>query len=153
MARDPIPTYCFSLVVVKLGRRVLLVHERKHGQLWYFPAGRVEPGETFAEGARRETLEEAGVDIELEGILRVERSVLPDYARMRVIYLARPADDAEPKSQPDDESLEARYVTLDEMREMPLRGAEVTAWSEYVLGGGPVAPLSLIAIEGQPPGI
>ena len=151
MAREPIPTYCFSLVVVKLGRRILLVHERKHGQLWYFPAGRVEPGETFAEGALRETLEEAGVEIELEGILRVERSVLPDYARMRVIYLARPADDREPKSEPDDESLEARYVTLEEMRQMPLRGSEVAMWSEHVLAGCAVAPLSLMAIEGEPP--
>jgi phosphatase NudJ len=151
MPRDPIPTHCFSLVVAKLGRRILLVHERKHGQLWYFPAGRVEPGESFAAAARRETLEEAGVRVELEGILRIERSVLPGYARMRVIYLARPADDAAPKSEPDAESLEARYVTLEEMRALPLRGAEVLAWSEHALGGGAVAPLSLLAPEGAPP--
>lgn len=153
MARDPIPTYCFSLVVAKLGRRILLVHERKHGQLWYFPAGRVEPGETFAGAARRETLEEAGVAIELEGILRIERSAWPDHARMRVIYLARPAGDGAPKSEPDDESLEARYVTLDEMRQMPLRGSEVATWSEHVLSGNAaVAPLSLLRVEGEPPG-
>lgn len=151
MAREPIPTHCFALVIVKLGRRILLVHERKHGQLWYFPAGRVEPGETFAEAACRETLEEAGVDIVLEGIVRVERSLAFGGARLRVIYLARPADDRPPKSEPDDESLEARFVTLDEMRALPLRGAEVYGWSEYVLGGGAVAPLSLLAPEGAPP--
>ena len=151
MAREPIPTHCFALVVVKLGRRILLVHERKHGQLWYFPAGRVEPGETFAEAARRETAEEAGIDVVLEGILRLERSLTFGGARLRAIYLARPAGDQEPKSEPDDESLEARFVTLEEMRALPLRGDEVMAWSEYVLRGGAVAPLAFFAPEGAPP--
>jgi len=39
MSRDPIPTWCFALVVVRLGERWLLVHERKHGQGWYLPNG------------------------------------------------------------------------------------------------------------------
>ena len=29
----------FVLVVMHLGRRYLLVHERKHGQLWHLPGG------------------------------------------------------------------------------------------------------------------
>ncbi len=59
----PMPgvTWCFALMVVRLEDRFLVVHEAKHGQRWYLPAGRVEPGETFAEAAARETLEEAGV--------------------------------------------------------------------------------------------
>jgi 8-oxo-dGTP pyrophosphatase MutT (NUDIX family) len=69
MAREPIPTWSFALVLVRLSRRFLLVHERKHGQLWYLPAGRVEPGETFAAAAHRETREEAGIDIVLEGVV------------------------------------------------------------------------------------
>ena len=55
MSRLPIPTWFFVLVVVRRGEQFLLVHERKHGQLWYLPAGRVEPGETFVEAAVRET--------------------------------------------------------------------------------------------------
>lgn len=31
MPREPIPTHAFSLVLVKSGRRFLLVHEKKHG--------------------------------------------------------------------------------------------------------------------------
>jgi phosphatase NudJ len=42
MSREPIPTWYFALVVVVSGDRFLRVHERKHGQLWYLPAGRVE---------------------------------------------------------------------------------------------------------------
>ncbi|MFN8559058.1 MAG: NUDIX hydrolase [Dehalococcoidia bacterium] len=59
--RAPIPTWYFALVVVRLGHRFLVVREAKHGQHWYMPAGRVEPGETMAETAVRETMEEAGI--------------------------------------------------------------------------------------------
>ncbi|MFI8451555.1 NUDIX hydrolase [Streptomyces erythrochromogenes] len=44
--------------------RVLLVRRRvAEGQLsWQFPAGKVEPGESFEKAAVRETKEEAGLD-------------------------------------------------------------------------------------------
>lgn len=71
MARTAIPTWFFVLVVVRRGDRFLVVHERKHGQLWYLPAGRVEPGESFAAAAARETREEAGIPIHLEGVARM----------------------------------------------------------------------------------
>ena len=96
MARTPIPTWCFSLVVVRLGHRFLLVHERKHGQHWYLPAGRVEPGETFTEAAIRETREEAGIDVIPEGIIRIEHGPTTQGARMRAIFVARPRDDSPP---------------------------------------------------------
>jgi phosphatase NudJ len=150
MARSAIPTWCFAVAVVKLGRRFLVVRERKHGQLWYLPAGRVEPGETFAEAARRETMEEAGIPIELEGILRVEHSPLGVDARMRVIFLARPAGDAPPKREPDENSLEARWVTVQELSALPLRGDDVARLFEDVLAGAQVFPLRLLGPEGEP---
>src|SRR5262245_12738980 len=81
MAREPIPTWCFALVVVRKGDQFLLVHEKKKNQPWYLPAGRVEPGESFAEAAVRETLEEAGIPIRLTGVIRVEHSPGPYGAR------------------------------------------------------------------------
>src|SRR5580700_9630768 len=138
MARAPIPTWFFALVVVRDGERFLAVHEAKHGRLWYLPAGRVEPGETFASAALRETLEETGVPVVLEGILRVEHTPAPEgTARCRVIFLARPKDATPPKSVADSESLEARWVTLDELDRLPLRGEEVRELFSYVARGGP----------------
>ena len=150
MSRDPIPTWCFALVVVRLGHRFLIVHERKHGQRWYLPAGRVEPGETFVEAAVRETREEAGIEIAVEGIVRVEHSPSPDGARMRVLFVARPLDDRLPKAAPDDESLGAAWVALDELDRYPLRGDEVRALFEHVARGAPIYPVSLLAHEGAP---
>jgi phosphatase NudJ len=150
MARDPIPTHCYALTVVRRGDEFLLVHEAKHGQLWYLPAGRVEPGETFAAAAVRETLEEAGIPVRIVGVLRVEHSPGPTASRLRVVFLAEPADDTPPNSVPDDESLEAAWVSLDRLSEYPLRGTEVRELFEYVMKGGPVCPVEIIQPEGSP---
>ena len=151
MARDPIPTWYFVLVVVRLGHRFLLVHERKHGQLWYLPAGRVEPGETFVQAALRETLEETGVPVVVEGILRVEHTPsAAGTARVRVILVARPQDDTQPKRQPDGDSLGAAWVTLEDLGRLPLRGPEVRQILEHVSRGAAIFPLGLITLEGYP---
>lgn len=151
MARDPISTWFFVLVAVRLGHRWLLVHEAEHGQLWYLPAGRVEPGETFVAAAKRETLEEAGIQIDIDGVVRIEHSPSPDgTARTRVIFLAHPADDTPPKQTPDQESIEARWVSLQEMAELPLRGAEVLDLFRYLSRQPFIAPLTILTDEGAP---
>jgi phosphatase NudJ len=142
MARDPVPTWSFVLAVVRLGHRYLLVQEAKHGQGWYLPAGRVEPEESLVAAVHRETLEEAGVPIVLDGLLRVERVVRgQDGVRLRVIFAAHPADDTPPKSVPDEESLRAGWFTLEEAAALPLRGDDVLdtlrLWEPGAGAGGP----------------
>src|SRR3954469_20111697 len=90
MPREPIPTWCFALVVVRKGDRFLLVQESKYGEPWYLPGGRVEAGGSFVTAAVRETLEEAGVPVRITGIIRIEPSPTPAGSRMRVIFLAEP---------------------------------------------------------------
>ena len=150
MSRKAISTWCFAVVIVRLDDRFLLVHERKHGQRWYVPAGRVEPGETLAEAARRETLEESGVEVELDGILRIEHTLIQGGARLRVIYSAHPLGDSTPKRVADDDTLGAAWVSLDELKTLPLRGPEVATMLHDVARGAPVYPLSLITREGAP---
>jgi phosphatase NudJ len=148
MPRSPIPTWYFALVVVRRGDQFLLVQERKHDQLWYLPAGRVEPGESLVEGACRETLEETGVPVILEGILKIQHT--PQWngsARLRVIFVARPQDDTPPKQVADEESLQAAWVTLAELDRLPLRGREVRELLQAVSDGAPIAPLTLLGVE------
>lgn len=147
MPREPIPTHAFSLVLVKNGRRFLLVHERKHGG-WYVPAGRVEPGETFQHAALRETREEAGIDVVLEGVLKLEQRPGPSFLRLRAIFLARPKDDTPPKSVADEHTLEAGWFSLEEARQLSLRGDEVEELLSSVLDGtAVVAPMALLGLE------
>ncbi len=149
MSREPIPTWFFVLVVVRSADRFLLVQERKHGQLWYLPAGRVEPGERIFEAAHRETMEEAGIPIELTGVLKVQHTIVPAVgARVRVILTARPRDATPPKSVADEESLQAAWVSLEGLGQVRLRGQEVKEIIEAVASGAVVYPLSLLGEEG-----
>src|SRR5262249_20083414 len=115
MARVPLPTWYFALVVVRRGHRFLLTQEQKYGSTWSIPGGRVEPGESLANAAIREVFEETGVPIQLDGILRVEHT--PGTAddagcRIRILYTGSPIDDSAPKTAADEESLGAAYLTL-----------------------------------------
>ena len=150
MPRTPIPTWFFAVVVVRHEDRFLIVHEHKHGQLWYLPAGRAEPGESLAEAGVRETLEEAGVTVRITGVIRVEHTPRVDGARVRAILLAEPLGDPTPKSIADEESLGATWVTLEELRQYPLRGEEVRDLLEHVAGGGAIYPLEVIQRECTP---
>ena len=150
MSREPIPTWYFAVVVVRHGDRFLLVQERKHGQRWYLPAGRAEPGESLAEAAARETLEESGVRVRLTGVLRVEHSPSPRRARLRAVYLAEPSGDTKTKQEPDDESLRAEWVSLSELDQYEMRGPEVEQLLRYVANGGKCSPLDIIQEEGMP---
>ncbi len=150
MARPGIPTWTFALVVVRKGDRFLLIHEKKHDQTWYFPGGRVEQGESIAEAAERETLEESGVPVVLDGILRIEHTPRPDGARLRVFFLAHPKDETPPKSLPDEESLGAAWVGLDELDGYGLRAPDLRLLLTAVANGATVHPLKLLTVEGTP---
>jgi 8-oxo-dGTP pyrophosphatase MutT (NUDIX family) len=155
VSREPHALHLFALVVVEADDgRFLLVQERKHGQSWYLPAGRVDPGEDFAAAALRETLEEAGLPIRLTGMLRLEHSPSPASAagagRMRAIFVARPSSTRAPKSTADEHSLQAAWFTLAEIKALPLRGPEAYDWCAAVAAGAAAAPLSLFTAEGRP---
>jgi phosphatase NudJ len=156
MPRPPIPTYYFALVVVRRktarGEEFLLVHENKKDRGWYLPAGRVEPGEKITRAARRECLEETGVKIVIDGILRIEHEPREGDARCRVFFTGRPKDEnaATPKSEPDSESLGAAWVTLDELPKYSLRADEVADVLRYVASGGEVVSPHILTPEGAP---
>jgi ADP-ribose pyrophosphatase YjhB (NUDIX family) len=94
------------------GDQVLLCRrniEPRYG-LWTLPAGFLELGETSAEGARRETDEEAGARIELEGLFTVLNVVR--VAQVHFFYRARLLDT---RFDPGPETIEARLFREDEI--------------------------------------
>lgn len=147
MARTPIPTWYFAMAVVRLGHRFLMTQERKYGSTWSIPGGRVEPGESLADACLREVVEETGVPVQLDGILRVEHTPSPSGARVRVVFLATPLGDTPPKSVADEESLQARWLSLEEIAKLPLRGSDLRALLESVAAGRPTYPLDLLGRE------
>jgi len=57
---------------------------------WWIPAGAVDWGEDFMTAAKRECQEEAGIDVDLKGVIKVDHAPSGDNARMRVIFYAEP---------------------------------------------------------------
>lgn len=88
-----------------LDDRVLLCRrniEPRWGK-WTLPAGFMELGETTAQGAARETQEEAGASFELDGLFAVMS--VPRVGQVHLFYRARLLHD---RFDPGHETLEAR---------------------------------------------
>lgn len=88
-----------------LNDRVLLCRrniEPRWGK-WTLPAGFMELGETTAQGAARETQEEAGASFELDGLFAVMS--VPRVGQVHLFYRARLLHD---RFEPGHETLEAR---------------------------------------------
>ena len=149
--RPRVPSHFFVFVVVVHEGHVLLVREAKHGQLWYCPAGGMEPDETIEAAAVRETQEEAGILVAPAGLLRVEQQWFPNHdaaegdaglsSWWRFVLRAHVAGDAAPKSWADAHSLEARWVRPEEIPRFALRHPEVIELVRLALGPAPAVPL------------
>ena len=77
---------------------------------WTLPAGFMELGETTLQGAERETDEEAGAQIEMEGLLTVIS--VPRVGQVHLYYLARLLSE---QFAPGHETIEARLFAEGEI--------------------------------------
>jgi len=92
--------YALSAVVyAERGDEILLLKRAEGSALagqWFLPGGMVEPGELPEAGARRELLEEAGVEIEGElDIIGCYPMHVYGYDTLQISYRGRLAEDAE----------------------------------------------------------
>jgi ADP-ribose pyrophosphatase YjhB (NUDIX family) len=95
---------------VLLGRRG--EHTRQPGR-WSFPSGFVERGEQVEDAARRETLEETGLEVELGPVLTVISS-----AGEAVVLVVYPAVAFTGTPEANDDLTEVRWFPLDALPEL-----------------------------------
>jgi 8-oxo-dGTP diphosphatase len=109
--------------VVHRKGRMLVVKRAEAPNLgfWAFPGGRVEQGETPMEAAVRETREEVGLEVKVEGIFDVVTYFPSELGKGRwdqvvlVDYLAKPISG---KVVINKESADFRWILPDEMKDL-----------------------------------
>ncbi|HEY7874765.1 MAG TPA: NUDIX hydrolase [Actinomycetota bacterium] len=107
------PLVGVGAVVVRDGA-LLMVQRGKEPYLgrWSVPGGTLELGEHLTEAARREVLEETGVDVEVGELLGIlEWPGTPHYVILD--YVATPRGEDEPR--PGGDASAVRWVPLDEI--------------------------------------
>ncbi|WP_433913744.1 NUDIX domain-containing protein [Brevibacterium litoralis] len=112
-------------------RGVLLQHRAlwsAQGGTWGIPGGAIDAGETAVTGAIRECHEEAGVpELDGSGIEVLDTHVLEKTGWSYTTVVARATGHLE-ESINDVESLELRWVPLDEVTDYPLHPGFAASW-------------------------
>jgi len=107
-----------GVAVVDEGR-ILLVkrgNEPNRG-LWAVPGGKVRRGERLVDTARREALEETGLDVQVGEVVWVGEHIDDTHHIVLVDFAARVVGG---RLQPGDDAVEASWVALDEAEALDL---------------------------------
>jgi ADP-ribose pyrophosphatase YjhB (NUDIX family) len=123
---------------VWLTREDAVLMVRHEGEdAWSDPGGKREQGETFVEAARRETREETGVEVAIDGVVEIHAvsHVAPDRPTLvsPIVIFAGTPTAGEPEPAPDDRVAAARWFTerpdpllYDALADFPMPGAGET---------------------------
>lgn len=131
------PHVTVATVVVRDGR-LLLVEEAINGrQVLNQPAGHLEPDESLAAAAVRETLEETGWTVRLSAFIGTYQWTAPDGTPfLRFAYAAEPVSH-DPDRPLDDGILRALWLTPAELKADPGRLRSPLVWqvvADYLAG-------------------
>ena len=118
--------------LIRHGDQVLLGKRNKEPNrgLWVLPGGGVEFCESFANTLKRELLEEAGIQIDVQGVFNVFELINPPNEHRVIVYLNGSYRSGEPIASSD--LSEIRFLHTDELKGMSRKGL-ISPFVERVL--------------------
>jgi mutator protein MutT len=122
-----VPRPAATVVLIRDDRKVFLIRRLRamaFGGMWAFPGGSFEPGETPAQAAVRELMEETGVVVDPADLVPWHRWLTPEFETKRFdtwFYLALlpPGQEA---LLPEAEADEVRWISPEEAAPLHLAG-------------------------------
>lgn len=124
-------TTVYVAAVVRQGDRILLVRQAAGHSLegqWTVPWGAVEGGESPMAAAIRETLEEGGVDAEIEGLIGVQELPEPQTGGFAIAYLGRHLG-----GTPEAKGRETDAAAYFALPDLDVLGEPVEPWSNWLV--------------------
>ena len=121
----------FVGTVVRRGEEILLVRQASGHPLqgqWTVPWGCVEDGESPLEAAVRETREESGVLVKVEGLLGIQELPEPQDGCIALVYLCSHISGTPVPC--DRETDDARYYSLQALEEL---NEPLEPWSNWLI--------------------
>ncbi len=113
-------------VCIKEKDKFLIIQEgipKAYG-LWNLPGGHLDDNESIIDGAIREAKEETGLDVELIGILSIQRSLVNENI-VRIVFNAKKISGN--ITYDKNEILDCKWITIEEFEKMninTLRGSD-----------------------------
>ncbi len=111
-----------SFVLIEKESKYLLIQEAsfKWRGKWFLPGGRVKKGESPDDAVIRETWEEAGCRVKLEGIFYIKCYEGFFTNKLHIFYTGSIVDNSI-KTFEDRHSMGAKWFTYDEVKRLPVR--------------------------------
>lgn len=132
--------------VIEKDGKYLLVQEAKQScrGKWNLPAGHLDPNETILAGAKRETKEETGCDVEPTGVCQIGNRVLADEVFVSVIFTVKLLN--EEITFDTNEILDVKWFTYDEIVAMKseIRNEVLMLGAINNIRNGLTAPLGIV---------
>ena len=117
---------CCALIFDTARKKVLLTKRSDNG-LWCLPGGKMDSGESIEECCMREVFEETGLEVRPRRLIGVYSNrdqlvVYPDRHKVQIVVLSFEAEITGGKLGLSDETTDAGFYALTEVKQMPMHG-------------------------------
>ena len=119
-------------VIIKDGEVLVVWQSNEEERIIAFPKGHMEPGETEIETAKREILEETGVEAELDEAKRIELYYYIeklDIDKTVVLFIGKPVGETKIRPQ-EGEINEVMWMKIADVEDALVRDAWKDAWKK-----------------------